>query len=365
MNPLVNVEITNSQIALRGAENLVYSSKVFSKRFFKQINDTEIPYCNISFSNFANVLEFEITNFAGNEFSEQVVFTLEYANVFSVELKLNGYWELEQELGFRITDVDWTFAEKEDTPTSAFALETLKAILFLSNDVKVEIPVINYWFQVSISQPLNKISEILQNRRLAYQLLIIERAFQTSLHFPPRFIEAREIADIYFCYKAVIAKEFELPGSSVTILLPALEENKKYLPVENIGHHIVFPTSNEEKVIFNHRFSLGRFQVEIEQAIIENYEEVKAKFAQLNGQSVQVIIKPLNGKLKYIAADAPTFQKAAWEAEIQKLIDLDEQLNSVFLARYFKIAASTLDGLSEAQQESITERPKLAIKSFE
>ena len=47
-----------------------------------------------------------------------------------------------EESKFQLNDVDWVFEEKENNPTVAFLLETFKAILCLSNKVKVEIPLL-------------------------------------------------------------------------------------------------------------------------------------------------------------------------------------------------------------------------------
>ena len=358
-------EITNSQIPFGQVGNLLFSSGVFPKQSLEQIADTEISFCDISFSDFANIFRFEIVDVIGDEFSEQIVFKLKYANNFFVNLKLNGYWELNKEPKFQLTDVDWIFEEKQNNPTSAFVLETFKVILCLSNKVKVEIPIIDYYFGVSVPLPLNNISEILQNRQLAYRLMIIEKAFHTSLPFPRRFIAGEEVENIAFCYYAIVDRQFEWACNSFTLLPPATEENLKFLPSENTSYHLTFPTLNEIRVIFNHQLPLGQFMVDIEKALIENYEEVKANFAELNGQTVEMIIKPLNGKIKYTSLNAPNLPKKAWKADIQKLIDLDEKFNSIFLERYFKLAASTLEGLSKEQKESITERPKLSIKGFD
>ena len=365
MNLITTPKLKNAQIPFGQIGNLISSPKVFPKQSLKQIADTEISYCNISFSDFTNIFKFEIVEVAGNEFSEQIIFKLEYADKIFVHLKLNGYWELNKEPEFQLNDVDWFFEEKENNPISAFLLETLKVILCLSNKVKIEIPTIDYWFAVTVPLPLSDTSKILQNRQLAYRLMVIEKAFHTSLPFPRRFITGEEVENIAFCYHAIIDREFEWTCNSFTVFPPAIEENLKYLPSKNTSYHLTFPTLNEIRIIFNHQLLLGQFIIDIEKALIENYEEVKGSFAELNGQSVKMIIKPSSGKITYKSLNAPNLPKKAWKSDIQKLIDLDNKFNSLFLERYFKLAASTLEGLSKEQKESITERPKLSIKGFD
>lgn len=365
MNLIAAPTVTNTQVQFWHVGNLVSPAKVFPKQFLKQITDTEISYCNISFSDFAHIFRFEVADVIGDEFSEQIVFKLESADGFFVEMKLNGFWELEKEPKFQLSDVVWSFEEKENKPTSVFVLETFLAILCLSDEVKVKIPVIDYSFEVSVSRPLNVISGILQSRELAYKLMAIEKAFHTFLPLPLRTITGEEVESIAFCYHAIVDRQFEWVCESFTILPAAIEENLKYLPAENISYHLTFPTLNEIRIIFNRQLFLGQFLIDIEKAVIENYEEVKAKFAELKGQPVKMVIKSLNGKIKYTSLNAPNLPKKAWKTEVQKLIDLDEKLNSVFLERYFKLATSSLEGLSEEQKESITERPKLSINGFD
>lgn len=356
-------EIPNPQIPFGQSRNFV--SGVFRKQSVKQIVDTEVSYCNFSFSDFENIFRLEITDIVWDEFSDEIIFKLEYPDIFFVYLKLNGYWELEKEQRFQLTDVDWSFQEKTNNPRSAFVLNTFIASLCLSEKVKVEIPTINYHFGVSVPTSLKNISDILQNRQLAFRLMVIEKAFRVSLPFPQKFISGEEVENIAFCYHAIVDRKFDWARSSLTFFPANEEENLKYLPSKNNSYHLTFPTINEIKVIFNHQLSLGQFLIDIEEAVIENYEEVKKAFSRLDGHPVKVVVKSLNGKVTYTALNAPKLSKKAWKPNLQMLIDLNEKFNFLFLEKYFKLAASTLEGLSEEQKESITERPKLSIKGFD
>ena len=79
-------ETLNSQIPFGQIGNVISSPKVFQKKSLEQIADTEITLCNISFSDFVNVFSFEIVNIIGDEFSKQIIFKLEYADNFFVQL---------------------------------------------------------------------------------------------------------------------------------------------------------------------------------------------------------------------------------------------------------------------------------------
>ena len=109
MSLTIATETLNSQIPFGQNGNVISSPKGLQKKSLKQIADTEISLCNFSFSDFTNVFSLEIVEVVGDEFSEQIIFKLEYEDKFSVDLKLNGYWELDGELEFQLNDVDCIF----------------------------------------------------------------------------------------------------------------------------------------------------------------------------------------------------------------------------------------------------------------
>ncbi len=362
---LTTKEISNSQIPLGQVGNLISSSKVFTKQFLTKIAEKKKPFCTISFSGFDNIFRFEIIEIIYDHFSDEIIFKLEAENIFFIQLKMNGYWEFDEEQKFQFDDIDWSFEEINHSPTSAFLIETLKAIFCLSDVIKVTFSSIDYWFKVSVSASLDNISKILQIRQIAYKLMIIERAFDISLPFPRRILTSKEVEDISFCYLTIIDREFEWAVESYTFFPFATEENLNLLPSDNTPCQLTLPILNGTKVIFDNMINLGNFLMEFENALIKNYEEAKENLAKLNGQPVKMNIKSLDGKVKYIALNAPQLPKNPWNKKIQKLIELDEKFNSLFLEKYFNLAASTLEGLSAKQKKAITERPKLSIKGFD
>lgn len=337
----------------------------YSEKFQTEENiQFESQNVDIEFSEFNHKFSFEIVDTAGDEFSEQIIFKLEYADRFFVQLKLNGYWELGEEPKFQLNDVDWVFEEKKNTPTSAFFLETFKAILCLSNKVKVDIPTINYYFESAVPLPLNAISEMLQNRQLAYRLMVIEKAFQIALPFPRRCIKGEEVENIAFCYHAIVDREFDWSLNPTTIPWIANEESFSWLPETDKPTSLIFGPEFFEQSIFGIEIPLGVLTAKIEKAVIDNYEEVKANLSKLDGNTVEVKLRSLNGMNRIIAVKVPTLPENPWSGELQKLIDLDKKLDSTVLDKYFALAASTLEGLTEEQKEAILERPKLDEDAF-
>lgn len=357
-------EINNSQIPFGQVGNQISSSGVFRKQSVKQITDTKVSYCNFSFDNFTNIFRCEITDIIWDEFSEQIILKLEYADIFFVHLTLKGYWELDEEQKFQLMKADWNFEEKENNPASTFVLNTFIAILCLSNKVKVEIPTIDYHFVVSVPSPLNKISEILQNRQLAYRLMVIEKAFQTSLPFPGRFIAGEEVENIAFCYQAIVDREFDWICNDLTFFPVSTAEYLNLLPPTNQIFPLTFPTPDVEKFIFGRLLNLGQLFIEIIHTVVVNYEEARKNLLALTGKPVEVVVKSINGKIHYKAIDVPTLPENAFIREIQNLIDLEKKLDSVYFDKYLDSFSNAFEDLTQEQIQAVTKRPDLEAEAF-
>jgi hypothetical protein len=358
-------DLVRTQIPFNQVGELVFSPKVVYKQSIEKINETKEYFCNITFSDFDNSFKTEILRIEGDVLSNQLIFIIHHEDKFIIHLKLNGYWELANEPAFQLNTIDWFFEEINNTPSSAFSLETFKAMLCLSNKIKVEIPAIEYYFENSFHIPLNIISENLQNRQLAYRLLVIERAFQTSLTFPRRFIASEEVEDIAFCYHAIVDREFDWFSVPVTIPWVANKESLSLLPKTDNPFSLTFEPELVRKVIFEVEIFLGIMTARINEAVIDNYDEVKEKLDKLDNNPVKVKLRSKNGMCKMIAVDVPILPPNAWSNELQKLIDLDEKLDSVLLDKYFELASSTLEGLTEEQKKTILERPHLDENGFD
>ncbi len=138
------------------------------------------------------------------------------------------------------------------------------------------------------------------------------------------------------------------------------------MPPTNKPFPLTFPTSDEKRIIFGKLLNLGQFLIKINQAVVVNYEEARKNLIALDEKPVEVIIKSVNGKMKYTATKIiPTLPKNAFTNDIQKLIDLDEKFTLIFMDKYFDLAGATLDGLTEEQIEAITQRPTLDEEAFD
>jgi hypothetical protein len=53
-----------------------------------------------------------------------------------------------------------------------------------------------------------------------------------------------------------------------------------------------------------------------------------------------------------------------WGQDLQILVDMESQLDDALVERYNALAASTLEGLDDAERVAITERPLLGEDAF-
>ncbi|MCD9188554.1 MAG: hypothetical protein LUM44_19200 [Pyrinomonadaceae bacterium] len=357
-------EINNTHIPFGQVENQLFSAGTFRKQFVNEIFKTEASCCNISFSDFDNIFKFTIVNITWDRFSNEILFKLDYLDIFSIQLKLNGYWELkEKEELFQLNDVDWNFEEQNNNPTSAYFLNTFQSMLCLSDKVKVDFPAIDYYFNISVPLPLNSISDILQNRQIAYRLMVIEKAMQVSLPFP-KSLTGEEVGNIAYCFHAIFDREFDWLAKPQLVPWVSNEEYLSLLPATSEPTTITFESEFVVKSIFGIEIKLGFMMARIEKCVIDNYAEAKENLLKLDGSIVEIKQRSVDGLIKIIAIDVPELPPNPWSKKLQKLIDLDKVLDSKYFNKYLNSFANAFEGLTDEQSQAITERPTLEDKAF-
>ncbi len=200
---------------------------------------------------------------------------------------------------------------KNNTPNSLFLVSTLHAMMALS--VKTRIRSNTFDFTVLPNFELNKISQFLQQKQATYRLMVIERTFNLSLSVPKN----HDVSSVNYCYHSVIDRKFEWECNTDT----------------EIGFT---ETGNETKVIFGRTIDLGQ----------QKFSLIRYKIAEIE------------------SITTPTLPKNAFSKDIQKLIDLDEKLDSMVMDKYLNSFSNAFEGLTNEQIEAITERPTLEEEAF-
>jgi hypothetical protein len=325
---------------------------------------TDAAFFKLEFSEFNNHFKFDITSIEGGLDSNEVVLYLNLEKKLSIKAILEGFWKQDTEPTFQLKSFGMKLDEKQETPISIFLSSTLWAMLGLSSKFKVHIPQLNYNLTTSFELSIDEVSKLLQERQIAYRLLVIEFATGVKLPFPQGYPQGDDIESIAFCYHAIVDRQFDWFAIPRTIPWIANEETLSWLPKTTKPTSVTFRPEPVIKFIFGVEIPLGILNGRIDNAVIDNYEEVKEKLSRFDNAIVNVNQRSVDGVIKMFAVDVPQLPPNPWTKELQKLIDLENKLDKKVLDKYFKLASSTLESLTEKQKERITERPDLDIEAF-
>jgi hypothetical protein len=297
----------------------------------------------------------------GIDFSrEQSVCELKTALVDGAFLviRLNGKLD-EDKNTFRIKQVSIGHELTSNRALPKFVALTFGAMLPLANAVTLKMPEIGLNLTTTFEFPLKELSRILQNRQLAYRVMVIEKALGIEFKLPSDYIGGEEVETIAYAYHTIVEREFDWPCNSMGYIIVANQESQSWLPPSEKLPPTEFPPMPTHKKLFDHDLYLGQSIARLEESIIENYDDVKQKLSFLDGHLVNLVIRPLDGRVRIETLDAPRLPDNPWEPRIQQLIDLDSQLDAEMVRRFNELVASTLDGLSEEMKIAVTTTPEI------
>jgi hypothetical protein len=327
------------------------------------------PSCKLEFSDFDTDFEFEVSDVEGSLDSNEIILYLNLDNQVTLKATLEGTWEKSKANGipnFQTKNFGLRLVEKLETPISTFLSSTLWAMLGLSTKFKFTFPIFNdYYLNASFELPVDEISKLLQERQIAYRLLVIETALGIELPFPQEPIDGKDVENIAFCYKAIVDRKFKWPAPLIFSPLQANKENLTSFPETNEPIPIIVGQELVIKTIFGSQINLGIMGFREENSVIDNYNEAKEHLQSLDNEIVTIERRPINGTITIISADIPHLPQNPWSEKLQKLIDLESKLDEMILDRYFTLASSTLEGLTEEQKKEITKRPDLDEEAFD
>jgi hypothetical protein len=264
----------------------------------------------------------------------------------------------------QIKEVSLNFDVTENRPRPLFFSDSLYAALGLAGSINISMPELGMDVGVHFSMPLSGVSTLLQRRQIYFGLMVIERA--TGLKFEiPEFIPGEDIDAIAFTYHAVVARDFRWLCNEVTLMPPATKEILIWLnnlPTTEPGgiiYRVMFGPAPKSRTIFGQTVALGDETVFLDDAVIQNREEVLRRLAVNDEQIVPVTFRPLSRKGRYVLPNAPRMPNVPWDERLVGCINLEDTLNERLAARYHELAASTLAGLTPEEIKAVTERPVL------
>ena len=321
-------------------------------------------FVEFNLTNFNQKLKLEIIEIDWSLNTSTIIFRLKVFDAVFVTLILQGEWKGQKELSFYLNEVGINLENKSEIPISNFVAVSFWAMIGLSNKCSISIQSLDYKFSLSFDIPFDKISDLLQERELAYRLMVIEKALNTQLPFPNNGISGDDVENIAFCYHTIAEGKFDWLCKDLTFFPPATNEFKDLLPKSDIPFFLKFPTLNEQRVIFGNQLNLGQFHIVIEKARVTNYNQAKESLLKLDGNPIEIVIKPITGTVKYISFNKPISRVALFNQDIQMLIDLESKLIDAVFEKQVNSFSNAFEGLSNEQIEVLTERPILEEEAF-
>lgn len=373
----ITVENHNSIKALHNSVELFDNGNLFAEitsisepvsySSFQTFTDTAPFLLKIEFTDFDSNFEFKISGIEWSIESNEIILFLNLDNQLNIKAILGGYWEKDTEPKFQLKNFGLKLEEKQETPMSIFLSSTLWAMLGVSSNYRVYIPELNYDFSASFELAIDEVTKLLKERQIAYRLLVISTATGLKLPFPHGGIDIKDFENISFCYHAIVDRNFKWFASPKPKTIPyqANKETFCRFPENKEPTSIVFRPESVTKPIFGIDVPLGTMTCKINNVIIDNYDEAKEKLSRLDNEIVNIQQRSIDGTITMISVDVPRLPGNPWTQELQKLIDLDSQLDDKVLKKYFNLASSTLEGLTQAQKEEITKRPELDEEAFD
>lgn len=325
----------------------------FKKTVSKPSLEITVPDFHFKFSTSISEIE------SGNV-SSDIIFKASLYDSIDIVINLTG--ELVERDGFRVIEVSVNTEFEIARARAEFIASTFLSTIGLAENVRLRIPEIELDLELQFQSSLSEISVMLQRRQMAYRLMVIERA--TGYEFEaPVSLSSAEMENLALVYYAIVERSFIFPFSTVTYpVVPATEEYLQQFASLEGKSSIVFGPEPLSKTLLGKTISLGNDSTWIiENAAIDRFDEVKKELARGDGHPVEIVIRSLSGQARYNLPTAPRLPDNPWDSEIQKLIELESDLDARLVERYHVLAAATLAGLTDEEKKIATARPELDI----
>jgi hypothetical protein len=320
----------------------------------------KFPRFEIEFVDFEHKFSFEIIKIEGDLPSNEIFLYLKFGDNI-IRVILSGDWKDDE--GLFITDFDFGVEKEVRTPTSVFLLKTLWIMFGLSEKVKIQIPELKQEATMTFPTDFDAISELMQIRKIAYRLMVIEKTFRIGFPFP-QFIDGKDVENIAYCYHSIVDRKFEWYCKAAIVPWTASPTYLSILPEKNMPFPIQYGNEPIEKEILGVRIDLGLQSGKIEEAILDNFDEVKTALSRLDGSEVLAQTRSKNNLVEIQSVTTPTLSKKAFSKEIWQLIVLEDKFNSMYFDKYLNSFSNAFEGLTDGQVQAITQRPTLEEEAF-
>ncbi len=329
---------------------------------------------SIPLDNSRSVLEISVTDFHF-DFSSPVS-NITFADTFNgyvveasvyedVSVIVNLIGKSSEQDRFQVEEVSVRVKFQTESAQPDFIASTILAIISLADNVRLRIPEVDLDLSLKFQSSLPEVSLLLQRRQLSYRFMVVERATGYIFKLPPE-VSGTEVENLAFIYYAIVERSFVFPFTAMTY--PSIPATENYLEqITNLSRKSFIAVGPEplHKTLLGKKILLGNESTRIiENAVIENFDQVQKELASGDGHSVDVTIRSLDGRARYDLPTAPLLPHNPWSAQLQKFINLESDLDTRLAGRYHSLAAATLAGLSGEERVAVTTRPELDVNVF-
>jgi hypothetical protein len=305
-------------------------------------------------------LEVQLSDF-GFSFSAQVETEFDPAErTLSVTAEMDGPVAIRLEFAgevvaggaeFRPRAVSARISPVNHLARSEFVAATLDAALAMGGATTITLDGVVFKFG-AFDLPLREIAELLRTRETGLRLMTIGKAINATFEFP-EFLSGSQIQTIAFIRHAIVDRSFTWPLFRYPLELLADGPTLERLKATPHPARIAVPSQITEELL-GHQVRLGLVNTIMEEAVIEDLDDVTAEVDMLDGHQVAAFVRSLAGRATIECQQAPMLRSDAWTENEQAWIALEELLISRLTERYNSLAVSTLAGLTEEEKAELT-----------
>jgi predicted HTH domain antitoxin len=266
----------------------------------------------------------------------------------------------------KIKDVSLSFHASEHRARALFITDTLYSMLGLGGQVKVLIPSVNVDLTLQFKVSLSNLSELMQRRKMYFGLMVIEKATDKEFQVP-EYISGEDMSAIFFAARAILDRQFIWRVNEVIQPTPASDEtvawfqNLETSTLDSSAFRLMLGPTPVAKVVLGQNVSLGPQIVFLEDAVIEDRENVRSALGFKDGRVVIVRIRPLSRVGRYVFSTAPTLPHGTWDQNVRQFIDLDMTLSQALIGRYLTLMSLIVPELPPEQMYTLINPETIAL----
>jgi len=266
----------------------------------------------------------------------------------------------------RIKEASLSFQVSEHRARPLFITDTLYSMLGLGGAVKVLIRSLNIDLTLRFNVQLADLSELLQRRKMYFGLMVIEKATGKGFQIP-EYVSGEDMSAIFFSARAILDRQFIWRVNEIVQPTPANDEtlawfqNLETSTPDTHAFKLMFGPTVIPQLVLGQEISLGTQTVFLEDALIEDHENVGSALALKNGRVIIIRIRPLSRVGRYVFTNPPTVPSDAWDPGVRQFIDQDGNLSQALMARYLVSMSVVVPELPPEQMYALINPETIAL----